>query len=119
MRRNHDQIHFLFRRDANNFGGRIAVHDHFFDVEAGALFALSQLWQLTLSRIFELFTNVCNRHRIGEPGVADGGHYRLDDVNANDLRLRRARDGRRVRQRIIRTAAEVRRQQNLLESGEL
>ena len=43
VRRNHDQIRFLFRSNANNLGCGIAVHNYFYDVEADALFTLREL----------------------------------------------------------------------------
>ncbi len=117
VRRDDDQINFALFSHAHDFGSGIAVNHYFFDIEAVALFALAELRQLSLSRVCQLFADVGDRQRLSQTGVADGWGDRFDDVHADDRRIRRARNRRRIGQGVVRAAAEIRGKQNRAQLG--
>lgn len=63
VRRDHNQIDFAFCGDSDYFRGGVTVHDYLFEFYSSALFTFSQLWELPLSRVFQLIGDVRNRHR--------------------------------------------------------
>jgi hypothetical protein len=118
MRRNNDEINFPFGGDANNFGGGIAMHNNFFDVQAGALFAFRKFRQLFFSRVFQLVGDVGDGHWLGQTRISNRRNDRFDDVHANDFCSSCPRNGRCVRQSIVRASAKVRGKKNLVYRGQ-
>ena len=81
----------------------------------GVLFAVNYLRQFTLGRIFKLFTDVGNRHGIGQPRVSYGWDHWLEHINANYFRFDSPRNRGGVGHRIVRAPAEISRQQDRAE----
>jgi len=115
MGRNYNQIYFAVGGHPDDLSRRIAMGNYLFYFEAVQLFAVNYLRQFTLGRIFKLFTDVGNRHGIGQPRVSYGWDHWLEHINANYFRFDSPRNRGGVGHRIVRAPAEISRQQDRAE----
>src|SRR3954462_1938679 len=71
------QINFTLFCDTHNLCRSVSMNDDLFNLESGALFALSDFWQLAPGGILQLIADVSNRQRLGDASVADGRNDRF------------------------------------------